>query len=85
MNERIKEIIAVPFSSQLCINCEKGSWGGLSYIPRYFSGTISLRRLVFGGFDWSRSKQGDAYWYIYYERGTTPYRSIWGMRRGELG
>lgn len=84
MNERIKEIIAVPFSSQLCINCKKVSLGGSSYILKYFKGSVSLRRVVHDSFSWFSSAQGDAYWYIYYERGTTPDRSIWGMRRGEL-
>lgn len=84
MNERIKEIIRFPFSSQLYINCKRSSWGGAANVPKYFKGTVSLRKLVFSGFDWSRSKQGDAYWYTYYERGTIPYRSLWGMRRDDL-
>lgn len=84
MNERIKEIIAVPFSSQLCINCKKGSWGGLSYVLKYFRGTVSLRRVIHNGFSWFYSAQGDAYWYTYHERGTIPRRNLWGMTRDDL-
>ena len=84
MNERIKEIIEVPFSSQLCINCKKGSWGGLSYIPRYFRRNVSLKRVVHDGFSWFNSVQGDAYWSLYSERQVIPTLQFWNMNRDDL-
>lgn len=84
MNERIKEIIKFPLSSQLCINCKRGTWGGISYIPRYFKRNVSLERVVKDGFSWFNSVQGDAYWFLYCERQVIPTRHFWGMTRDDL-